>query len=873
MSATATPVLSFGALAPRVLALASALFGVPAWGAEEVHTVPHVPSASAEGHVGLVRIESRSAFPGEVRIVAVDDAGRRVEAGRVALGAEAAAEFDARALESGDAALGLPGTGSGEGGWRLELTTDLDIGARAYARSAGLVAALHDAVLVSGGEVELPLFHPAGDARRSILRLINAGGGRAAVAVRGIDDAGRAGGSATVELGPWEARSYTALELESGSAAGLTGSLGDGEGNWRLLLSAERGSAYAVNLLLDGSGTLSSVPGGMSRGGFHRVLLFPSAADDDGLRGVVRVVNRTASPAPVSIEAFDETDRAHEELRLSLGAGSAVELDSADLEHGNADKGLEGSTGPGEGDWWLELWSAAEIEALSYLETASGMLSPLRGTARIETASGMRYEALLRDGSGELRLLNAGGEPAEVRISGVDDAGSRGGAVEVSLAPWSARTLTASALAEGGASGVAGALGTGTGSWRLALETDVEIDVLGLAGGSGGALSDLSRRGRPAGAPPRVEAVDATEADADLWVSASASPAELSPGEEFELSATVGNRGGRSASPTTLRYYWSADDVISNADAEVGADSVMALAPDDDVRETLSVRAPLEPGTYHYGGCADGVPEESNAANNCSASVRVVVTDPGPPAEPPEPPPEPANLVLSASAAEERCGRLAVRSRTTVRNEGPGTAAATTLRYYRSSDAAISSNDEEIGTARVPSLAPQEISPGSLLVKVGAGTGHYYACVDPVRNETDVGDNCSVVSAVTTASGPTDVIASDFGVKPQPSGDPYVPGDRLGFAYGYKLVSDTSVEAYTGIYRSEDSTITTDDTRLEYKYDGPLSGCHISFGTEFTYDVIPSSPGVYYFGACVDAVEGESDTTNNCTNGDGITVR
>ena len=107
--------------------------------------------------------------------MAVDDAGRRVEAGRLALGAGAAAEFEIAAMESGNAALGLTGTGPGEGDWRLELTTDLDIEARAYARSEGFVTSLHDAALLSG-EVELPFFNPGGAARRSVLRLANARG-------------------------------------------------------------------------------------------------------------------------------------------------------------------------------------------------------------------------------------------------------------------------------------------------------------------------------------------------------------------------------------------------------------------------------------------------------------------------------------------------------------------------------------------------------------------------------------------------------------------------------------------------------------------------------------------------------------------------
>ena len=682
--------------------LPAALLGMAAWGAKEAHTVPYVPSASSEGHAGLVRIESRSGVSGQVRVVAVDDAGQRVEAGRLTLGAGAAVEIEMSAMESGNASLGLTGTGPGEGDWRLELSTDLDIEARAYARSESFVTALHDAALVSG-EVELPFFNPGGDARRSVLRLANARGEPAAVSVRGVDDAGVSGGPATAELGPWEARGYTASELESGSAAGLTGSLGDGDGKWRLTLSADRGSAYATNLLLDGSGVLSSVPGGMSRGGLHRVPLFPSASDGAGRRGVVRVVNRSAASAEVGIEAFDATDRAYEELRLALEAESSAEFDATDLEQGNAEKGLTGSTGPGEGDWWLELRSESDIEVLSYVETASGPLSALRGTAGVETDTGMRYEALLWGESGEVRLLNAGGELAEVRLSGTDDAGSSGGAVELTLAPWSARTLTATALAEGEA-GMLGALGAGSGSWRLRLEADREIDVLSLVRGSGGMLSDVSRRGRPAGAPPRTEVIDATaRGRPDLWVAASASEAELSPGEAFELTATVGNRGGTGAPPTTLRYYRSADASITTGDAEVGTDAVAELAAGGASRESASLNAPATPGTHYYGACADAVAEESITSNNCSTGVAVKVTEP----------PRRPDLAVAATPSDAALepGESFTLS-ATVRNRGGAQAQATTLRYYRSADASITAGDAEVGTDAVAALAAGATSGG-----------------------------------------------------------------------------------------------------------------------------------------------------------------
>ena len=825
-----------------------------AWGAEQAHTVPYVPSASSEGHAGLVRIESGSAVSGEIRVAAVDDAGQRAEAGVLALGAGAAVEIEMSAMESGDAALGLTGTGPGEGDWRLELTTELDLEARAYARSEGFLTALHDAVLLTG-EVELPFFNSGGETgRRSVLRLANAGGEPATVSVRGVDDAGDSGGPVTVELGAREARSYTADELESGSAAGLSGSLGDGEGKWRLTLSAEGGSAYATNLLLDASGVLSSVPGRISRGGFHRVSLFPSASDGAGRRGVVRVVNRSAASAEVGIEAFDATDRAHEDLRLSLGGYSSAQFDSTDLEQGNAAKGLTGSTGPGEGDWWLELTSGSDIEALSYVDTAAGPLSALRSTAGVETETGMRYEALLWDESGELRLLNASGEPVSVRLSGTDDAGCSGNEVELTLVPWSARTLTASELEEG-SEGLRGALGSGTGSWRLRLETD-SIDLLSLVRGAGGMLSDVSRRGRPAGAPPRTEVVDATESrlPADLWVSASASESEVSPGEAFELRATVGNGGGDDAAATTLRYYRSADAAITTGDTEVGTGALAALAVGHAGNASVSLSAPTGLGTHYYGACVDAVPEETNRSNNCSAAVAVTVREP--PAQP--------DLEVRASlgAGAVRPG-AAFELVATVRNRGGAGAPATTLRYYRSADATIATADTEEGTDAVDALAASGSSAESIGLTAPSTAGAYYygACVDAVSDESDTRNNCSPSVRLDVDEPP----APDLEVG-TPTVDDASPETRGSFTLSATVTNagDGESSATTlRYYRSADATITTADTEEGTDTVDALAASGSS--AESIGLTAPSTAGAYYYGACVDAVSDESDTRNNCS--------
>ena len=69
---------------------------------------------------------------------------------------------------------------------------------------------------------------------------------------------------------------------------------------------------------------------------------------------------------------------------------------------------------------------------------------------------------------------------------------------------------------------------------------------------------------------------------------------------------------------------------------------------------------------------------------------------------------------------------------------------------------------------------------------------------------------------------------------------------------------------------SADATITTTDTSIGTKAVPALRHQASAFRTiELT---APSTPGTYYYGACVDLVEGESDTTNNCSSSVTVTL-
>ena len=111
-----------------------------------------------------------------------------------------------------------------------------------------------------------------------------------------------------------------------------------------------------------------------------------------------------------------------------------------------------------------------------------------------------------------------------------------------------------------------------------------------------------------------------------------ARPRKIGPGGTFALSAVVHNQGAGSASSgTTLRYHRSADATIDGDDTEVGTDAVPLLGPSESSAQSLSLTAPSEHGTYHYGACVDSVANESSTTNNCSVAVEVVVAPPNRP--------------------------------------------------------------------------------------------------------------------------------------------------------------------------------------------------------------------------------------------------
>ena len=91
----------------------------------------------------------------------------------------------------------------------------------------------------------------------------------------------------------------------------------------------------------------------------------------------------------------------------------------------------------------------------------------------------------------------------------------------------------------------------------------------------------------------------------------------------------------------------------------------------------------------------------------------------------------------------------------TVRNHGNAQASETTLTYYLSTDAAISTGDTEVGTDAVGGLAASGTSDKSIGLNAPSSAGMYYygACVASVSGESNTDNNCSGGVSITVSDG------------------------------------------------------------------------------------------------------------------------
>ena len=376
--------------------------------------------------------------------------------------------------------------------------------------------------------------------------------------------------------------------------------------------------------------------------------------------------------------------------------------------------------------------------------------------------------------------------------------------------------------------------------------------TLYLAGCSTGPATVELRR-ESDGTVLRTYTFEVTGSPADLVVeSVSVSDSTLTPGQSFTLSATVRNQGTGGADATTLRYYRSTNRTISTRDTRVGTDGVSALGASRTSAESISLTAPSSAGTYYYGACVVNVAGES-AGNNCSAGVRVRIEAGSP------------DLIVesvSVSNSNLTTGESFTLN-ATVRNQGTGAAAATTLRYYRSTNATISTRDTEVGTDAVGALAAEGTGAESVDLTAPSTEGTYYygACVGSVTGESNTRNNCSSGVAIVVGAATEDVgTGGDSGTgergyfllikSAEVSDSSLMAGQSftLKTTVQNMLSSDFSTPIGLYFFRSTDATLDKADAFLERtRITNLKAGATQTVSLDWT---APPYAGTYYYGAC-----------------------
>ena len=222
----------------------------------------------------------------------------------------------------------------------------------------------------------LPMVPPVSDAGiEGLVRIVNFSARAGTVTIHAIDDTGVRFGPVELEMGANDAVNFRSRHLEEGSAAkGLSGGVGDGEGNWRLELESDLSfGASAYIHTADGAlpGMHETVP--EAAGTWH--VSFFNPASNMTKQSRLRLINPGTGAAAVTISARDDAGECAPggAVSLTVPAGASRMLGADDLETGHDD--LDGSFGDGTGKWRLFVTSSVPIEVMSLLRSSSGHLA------------------------------------------------------------------------------------------------------------------------------------------------------------------------------------------------------------------------------------------------------------------------------------------------------------------------------------------------------------------------------------------------------------------------------------------------------------------------------------------------------------------
>ena len=178
--------------------------------------------------------------------------------------------------------------------------------------------------------------------------------------------------------------------------------------------------------------------------------------------------------------------------------------------------------------------------------------------------------------------------------------------------------------------------------------------------------------------------------------------------------------------------------------------------------------------------------------------------------------------------------------------------------------------DAEVGSLALDALAASGTRSRSVDVTAPAVAGTYYygACVDDVADESETANNCSeALSVVAVIEGAPDLVVVGISVDESTleAGESFTLS-AVARNQGHGASAATTLR----YYRSDDTVVSTADTEVGTDNVGALAA---GGDSALSIDLdAPAELGTVYYGACVDAVSGESAEDNNCSVTVAVTV-
>lgn len=338
----------------------------------------------------------------------------------------------------------------------------------------------------------------------------------------------------------------------------------------------------------------------------------------------------------------------------------------------------------------------------------------------------------------------------------------------------------------------------------------------------------------------------------DLVLQSLSAPASGGTDSTIVVTDTTQNSGGGPAAASVVRFYLSANSVLDSGDTLLnGSRGVGPLDPgaSSSGSTTVTIPASMAPGSYYIvaKADADGTVAETSETNNTYARLIVLGGD----------------LALSAMTipAKGGPGGVITISDTTM-NLGAGPVAASTTRFYLSTNSVLDAADIPLSARQVPSLAAGASSSGSTALTLPVvPTGPYYIIA---RADDDNG----VVESRETNNTLARTIAIGGDLVVSALAAPSTGGGGLSL-----IITDTTTNqgggsigaSTTKFYLSADGLIDGSDVPLGARDVGPLDGGASSAGSTTVTIAATTQPGSYYILAKADAAAAVAETveTNN----------